>query len=188
MTERKSEGFLVDDFLRRPVTTPDFPRYYEYPEPREVPSLDAYFIQMLPAIAARSKDPRNQVGAIIVGDKGEIRSTGFNGFPRKVKELPERWDRMGGEKYRWVIHAEINAIINAARVGTPIEGTSIYVSFLPCIDCAKAVINAGIKRVIVDDRNHLRVAAQSKYFADIGWVKTILSEGEVQLDWYEETE
>jgi dCMP deaminase len=99
------------------------------------------------AAASLSKDPSTQVGAVIVGPGNEIRSLGWNGFPRGVIDAPERYaDRP--TKYAMVVHAEMNAICNAARAGTPVEGCSLVVTALhPCGDCAKAIIQAGIRTV-----------------------------------------
>jgi dCMP deaminase len=108
-----------------------------------------YYVNMLPAVAAKSKDPHTQVGSIIVGPDHEIRSTGYNGLPRGADDSKlERFQRP--EKYLWIEHAERNAIYNAARVGTAINGCTIYVSLLPCIDCARAVISSGVDCVVVD--------------------------------------
>lgn len=98
-------------------------------------------------LAKLSKDPSTRVGALIVGPANEIRSTGWNGFPRGVRDLPERYaDRP--TKYRYVCHAEANAIANAARAGTPTDGCTLVVTALhPCNDCAKLIIQAGIKRI-----------------------------------------
>jgi dCMP deaminase len=154
------------------------PKETEVTGPREVPSRREYFIGMLPSVAARSKDPRNAVAAIIVGDGGEIRSTGYNGFPRDVKETPERWTRDAKGKY--VCHAEINAIVNAARVGIPLEFTCMYVSFMPCVECAKAVINAGINSVIVDAVNHAKVTSP-RWEIDRPIVEAMFDEAGIEL-------
>ncbi len=99
------------------------------------------------AVADLSKDPNPKVGALIIDARGSIRAVGYNGFPRGVSDDPLRYsDRQ--TKYRYVAHAEANAIANAAAVGTPLEGCSIVVTKYPCRECAKMIINAGIKRVI----------------------------------------
>ena len=159
-----------------------------------------YFVDLTLAVASKSKDPSRKVGCIIVGPDKEIRSTGFNGFPRGVNErvrvpprehylqetehdiretcvrylcacghidtsyndellldhflsvpkgpidvLSTRWERP--IKYQYVEHAERNAIYNAARVGTPTLGCSVFVSLAPCVGCTRALIQAGITKV-----------------------------------------
>ncbi len=109
-----------------------------------------YYLGLLEAVAAKSKDPSTKVGAIIVGPDNEVRSTGFNGFPRGVREdISMRWERPW--KYLWVAHAEDNAIANAARAGTSTNGCRLYVPFAPCSECTKAIIGAGIVEVIYTD-------------------------------------
>lgn len=106
-----------------------------------------YFLGIAEQVKLKSKDQSTQIGAIIVGKDNEIRSTGYNSFPRGLDDSkPERQERP--EKYFWFEHAERNAIYNAARMGTPLDGTTIYLtSGLPCADCARAIINSGIKKV-----------------------------------------
>ncbi len=100
-------------------------------------------------ISAWTEDRDFSVGAVIVGDDLEIRSTGYNGLPRGVKSDDDaRFDRASGEKFFWFEHAERNAIYNAARMGTPVDGCTIYVNRFPCADCARAIIQSGIKTVI----------------------------------------
>lgn len=110
-----------------------------------------YFVNMLDAVSLKSKD-KTKCSAIIVGPDHEIRSTGYNGMPRGMNDYDKnKWQKP--EKYFWVEHAERNAIYNAARVGTGINNCVIYVSHFPCVDCARAIINSGIKRVVVSDKN-----------------------------------
>lgn len=97
--------------------------------------------------AMRSKDPNTQVGACIVGEDDRIISTGYNGFPRGCSDDEFPWDRDGEEtKYPYVVHAELNAILNAG--GKSLAGARVYVGLFPCNECAKAIIQAGIKEVI----------------------------------------
>jgi dCMP deaminase len=106
-----------------------------------------YFLGIAEQVKLKSKDESTQIGAVIVGKNKEILSTGYNSFPRGLNDnLKERQERP--EKYFWIEHAERNAIYNAARVGTPIDNSEIYLtSGLPCCDCARAIINSGIKKV-----------------------------------------
>ena len=106
-----------------------------------------YFLNIAEQVKLKSKDQSTQIGAVIVGIDNEVLSTGYNSFPRGLDDsLPERQERP--EKYFWFEHAERNAIYNAARVGIPLRGSSIYLtSGLPCMDCARGIVNSGIKIV-----------------------------------------
>jgi len=106
-----------------------------------------YFLGIAEQVKLKSKDKNTQIGALIVGGDNEILSTGYNSFPRGLDDTKEeRQERP--EKYFWFEHAERNAIYNAARVGTPIKDSSIYItSGVPCMDCARGIINSGINKV-----------------------------------------
>lgn len=112
-------------------------------------SWDRYFLDIAELVATRSKDPSTQVGAVIVRNRAIV-ATGYNGFPRGVNDsVMERYDRP--TKYFWTIHAEENAIFNAARTGNRTLDTSLYLTPLyPCEECAKAIAASGIREVIVD--------------------------------------
>ncbi len=104
---------------------------------RTIPGWDQYYLEICKVVAARSKDPNTQIGCVIVGPNHEIRSTGYNSFPRGIRDdVPERLVRP--TKYLWIEHAERNAICNAARAGTATEGCTIYVEIMPCMDCGRA--------------------------------------------------
>jgi dCMP deaminase len=110
---------------------------------------DARFIALCDHISGWSKEEGKRVGSVIVGPWDEIRSTGFNGFPRGVNDDDSsRHDRESGSKYIWSSHAERNAIFNAARVGIPLFGCRIYSNYFPCVECAKAIIQSGLSAVI----------------------------------------
>jgi dCMP deaminase len=110
---------------------------------------DDYFMNMVYLVAMKSKDENTHIGAVIVGPDKEIRSTGYNSFVRGINDsIPERQIRP--EKYFWFEHAERNAIYNAARIGVSTKDCTMYTNGVPCMDCARAVIQAGIKRVVVD--------------------------------------
>ena len=107
------------------------------------------FLTLADTLAGWSEDRDFHVGAVIVGPDHEIRATGYNGLPRGVSSDDDaRFDRASGEKFFWFEHAERNAIYNAARVGTPLDGCTIYINRYPCADCARAIIQSGIKTVI----------------------------------------
>ena len=110
------------------------------------------YLDMAANVATWSKDPSRKIGAVIVGTKGQIISQGFNGFPRGIEDSKERYDDRP-TKYKYVVHAELNAIFNAAYNGSTVEGSTIFVSGLPvCHDCARAVIQTGIKHVVMNTK------------------------------------
>jgi dCMP deaminase len=99
----------------------------------------------------RSKDRSTKVGAVIVDSDENVRSVGYNGFPRLIDdEVEERHQRPA--KYSWTEHAERNAIYNAARIGISLEGCKMYVTLYPCVDCARAIIQAGITDVVCQQK------------------------------------
>lgn len=117
--------------------------------PQFSPKWDERFMLLAHQIAGWSKESGRHVGAVIVGPDREIRSTGFNGLPRGVRDdVPERHSRETGAKYIWSSHAERNAIYNAARIGIPLKGCTMYVPWFPCVECAKAIIQSGISELV----------------------------------------
>ena len=95
-----------------------------------------------------SKDPSTQVGAVVIGKHGQVLSQGFNGFPRGIRDTDERFGNRE-RKYELIVHAEMNAIYNASLSGTSLKGATLYVYGLPiCNECAKGVIQVGIKKVV----------------------------------------
>ena len=113
-------------------------------------SWDEYFMGVALLTAERSKDPNTQVGACIVDPNNRIMSTGYNGFPQGCDDDEFPWAREGTSrtetKYPFVVHAELNAILNAR--GKNLTGCRIYVDLFPCNECAKAIIQSGIREVV----------------------------------------
>ena len=111
---------------------------------------DIYFMELAKHVSSLSKDESTKIGAAIVGPDKEIRSTGYNSFPRGVNDdEPNRQTRP--MKYKWIEHAERNAIFNAARIGVSLKGCTLYCSmWMPCTDCARAIIQSGISEVVVE--------------------------------------
>lgn len=110
---------------------------------------DEYFMGIALLSSYRSKDPNTQVGACIVNEKNRIMSVGYNGFPYGCDDDEFPWERSGDAydtKYPYVCHAELNAILN--NRGANLEGAKIYVALFPCNECAKAIIQSGIKEVV----------------------------------------
>jgi dCMP deaminase len=113
---------------------------------------DKRYIELAKNVAQWSKDPSRKIGALIVGDKGQIISQGYNGFPRGISDDNNRLDNRE-VKYKYVVHAEANAIYNAIHNGANTNGATIYVTGLPvCHECAKAIIQTGITQVVMDTR------------------------------------
>lgn len=107
---------------------------------------DLRFFEMAVLVSSWSKDPGTRVGAALVGDK-RILATGYNGFPSGIEDNPERYaDRE--VKLAYTVHAEVNALLNAAKNGAKTEGSTLYATFHPCVNCAAAIIQGGIKRVV----------------------------------------
>lgn len=112
-----------------------------------------YFRNLAHNVKLKSKDEKTQVGAVIVGKDKEIVSTGYNSFPRGIKDnKKERQERP--EKYFWFEHAERNAIYNAARIGVSTKGCTMYLTCgIPCADCCRGIINAGIVRIFCERKS-----------------------------------
>lgn len=111
------------------------------------PDWDARWLELATLIASWSKDRSTKVGCVVIGGGNQILTGGYNGFPRGVNDdVDDRHERPA--KYKWTEHAERNAIYNAARYGIALAGTMIYIPWYPCTDCARGIIQAGIKTVI----------------------------------------
>lgn len=112
-----------------------------------MPNWDTRFMQLAQQIGEWSKDRSRRVGCVIVGPRNEIRTAGYNGFPRGAKDdIASRHERP--MKYKWTEHAERNAIYNAACIGTALQGCRMYLPWFPCMDCARALVQVGIVELI----------------------------------------
>ena len=111
---------------------------------------DEYFMGVAKLSAMRSKDPNTQVGACIVSQDNKILSMGYNGFPKGCSDDEFPWDKLDEDpynrKYFYVTHSELNAILNYR--GGSLEGSKLYVTLFPCNECAKAIIQSGIREII----------------------------------------
>ncbi len=113
-------------------------------------SWETYFMGIAHLSALRSKDPNTQVGAVIVDQEHKVVSIGYNGFPKGCSDDEYPWENEGSSletKYVYVVHAELNAILNSPRT---VKGCSIYVSLFPCHECAKAIIQSGIQEIVYE--------------------------------------
>ena len=151
---------------------------------------DNYFCRMMILVASKSKDPSTQHGCVIVGPAHEIRSTGFNGMPRGIYEEPPYFSNPDQEeikaryerpmKYWYFEHSERNAIYNAARIGIALEGCTLYVTGIPCIDCARGIIQVGISRVVVYDITDDEY--KERWKEHIEFTKNLFKEANIKLD------
>jgi len=108
---------------------------------------DRRFLELAKHISKWSKDPSTKVGCVVVGEDREIRSTGFNGFPRGIEDDSDRLEDRE-QKYPLICHAEENAIMHAARIGVSLKGNTAYISWPPCSRCARSLIQAGVNEVV----------------------------------------
>ena len=118
-------------------------------------SWDEYFMGIATLSSFRSKDPNTQVGACIVSEDNKILSMGYNGLPKGCSDDEFPWARDGAQletKYPFVVHSELNAILNYR--GGSLEGSKMYVTLFPCNECAKAIIQAGIKDVVFAENKY----------------------------------
>lgn len=138
---------------------------------------DTHFLNLALANATMSKDPRTRVGAVIVGPDREIRSAGFNGLPRGIADDARLADR--SMKLKLTVHAELNAVLNAARVGIPLKGCTLYVASDPaglgmCSRCAVEIIQAGIVEVV-----SWTIGGHPLWAEDVEFARGVLGEGGV---------
>jgi dCMP deaminase len=110
-----------------------------------------YFLRIAATVALKSKDESSKIGAVIVGPEHEIRSTGYNGFPRGFDDN-DYSKQQRPIKYKYFEHAERNAIYNAARFGASTKDCTMYCQWPPCTDCARAIVQSGIKQLVVQHR------------------------------------
>jgi dCMP deaminase len=116
---------------------------------------DKRYLDLAEHVASWSKDPSKKIGAVAVGSGGQILSIGYNGFPRGIQDTEERLNDRE-TKYSLVVHAEMNAIYNATHNGISLNGATLYVYGLPvCSDCAKGVIQVGIKRIVMNENDSI---------------------------------
>ena len=110
------------------------------------------YLKLAAEVAVWSKDPNTKVGAVVVGSKGQILSQGYNGFPRGISDTPKRLNDRE-TKLSLIVHAEMNAIYNATYSGVSLDGSTIFIHGLPaCSECAKGIIQVGIKKVVVSQK------------------------------------
>jgi dCMP deaminase len=120
-----------------------------YPQVTQTDKWDKRFIEMAEVVSGWSKDPSSKIGAVVVNSERRILATGYNGFPRGIDDSPDRLNDRD-EKHPRIIHAEMNALMNALYNGVSVKDCTIYVYGLPiCPSCAKCVIQSGIRRIVM---------------------------------------
>jgi dCMP deaminase len=140
-----------------------------------------YFVGISEQVKLKSKDRSFQCGAVIVGAEREIVSTGYNSFPRGVDDsIEERYEKP--LKYMWTEHAERNAIYNSARIGVSTKGCDMYITADgPCVDCARAIIQAGIKTLYCKRE---KILNQDTWGESVAVALQLLKEGGVEVKYY----
>lgn len=115
---------------------------------------DIRYMKLAEEVSRWSKDPSSQIGAIAIGNKGQVLSQGYNGFPRGIHDHIDRYANRE-IKYDFIVHAEMNCIYNASFNGVSLKDSTIYVYGLPvCVECAKGIIQVGASRVVTNTANH----------------------------------
>ena len=144
-----------------------------------------YYREIAHVVKTKSKDESTQIGCVIVGKGNEIISTGYNSFPRGIEDYhPERQERP--EKYFWMEHAERNAIYNAARIGVSTMDSTMYLSCgIPCADCARAIINAGVRKIFCE--KEMIVKNKEKWAESAERSLLMFQEAGVHIELYEGT-
>ena len=137
---------------------------------KQIITWDQYFMGVAKLSAYRSKDPNTQVGACIVNNDNRIVGVGYNGLPRGCEDDKFPWSVREGAlydtKYPYVVHAELNAILNSTQ---KLQGCRIYVSLFPCHECTKAIIQSGIKEIVYEDEKY-KGSEAAKRMLDIAGV------------------
>ncbi len=137
---------------------------------------DQRFLHLASHISDWSKDPSTKVGCVVVGSDREIRSTGFNGFPRGIKDSSERLEDRN-QKYPLICHAEENAIMHAARVGVSLKGCVAYVTWPPCTRCARSLIQAGVVEVVFPED----IDVPERWVADFDMSMSMMKEAGLEV-------
>lgn len=158
-------------------------REVEMQIPDQINSWDELFITLARVIARKSKDPSTKCGCVIVGDDHAILTMGYNGLPRGCNDnVPERSIRP--DKYLWTEHAERNGVCNAAANGIRLRGATAYVTGPPCADCSRAMIQAGIKKIVIPKKHNM--LGRKDWEKNLSISRVLLEEAKVEYEEWEE--
>ena len=140
---------------------------------------DKRFLSIAKEVSDWSKDPGTRVGAVLVKDR-RIIATGYNGFPQGIADTIMRYDNRE-LKLMLTVHAELNALLNAAKSGAMTKGSTLYVTFPPCVNCCTAVIQSGIERVVCPDVS----TSPPRWAESFQTGNSVLMEGGITIDTYD---
>ena len=143
---------------------------------------DLRYLKLAEHISTWSKDSTG-IGSVAIGDQGQVLAQGYNGFPRGVEDSQERYD-VKEDKYKFVVHSEMNVIYNASYNGVSLRDSTLYVWGLPvCSECAKGIIQTGIKRVVMSSRDRISILPLSdKWRESFDLTKTLFEEAGVEWE------
>lgn len=143
-----------------------------------------YFLSIAETVKTKSKDQRTKIGAVIVGNDNEIVSTGYNSFPRGIDDGQDS-RQVRPEKYYWIVHAEMNAILNAARIGVSTKNCVMYLTCgVPCSDCCRGIINSGIRKIYCKKQDTTR--NRDHWNAHAARSRIMFEESGVEVCFYDE--
>ena len=138
---------------------------------------DGRYLNLAREVGSWSKDPSRKIGAVAIGEKGQVLAQGYNGFPRGIEDDDFRLNDRP-TKYRYVVHAEMNVIYNASYSGVSLAGSTLYVHGLPvCAECAKGIIQVGVRRVVIPHQE-----TPENWQDSCGFTKILFNEARIQLD------
>lgn len=146
--------------------------------PEHVETWEEYFMWLAAVVSIKSKDPKCRVGAVITSADHVVLSTGFNGLARGVYDSEQILEN-ADEKLRVICHAEQNAILNAARIGVPLQGATIYVTKFPCLACCNSIVQAGIERIYTHDKSYWN---DDPFDRDHKLKKSVLRQTKIKVD------
>lgn len=142
-------------------------------------SWNEKYLEMAKHISSWSKDPSRKIGAVAVGKNGNVLATGYNGFPKGIEDTEERLNNRE-LKHKYVVHAEQNCIYNATLNGVSLQGSTMYVYGLPvCSECAKAIIQVGVKKVVIEDKEY----TEQRWIDSFKITIDIFKEANVELEY-----